>query len=180
MDSLQRSNNAVWKNCKWNVRMWHDHQNTCASTSKNQWHHLETNYKNDTWFTWWAWCTWCKHKLTHWHTNNKFKNNRERKSIRGKTNPLGKDGKSLKCSICDSIEHLRADCPKGHGRGKSHLTSERDQSRGTKAPNIQVAICDAQQYPGHWHVQTRTVEEAQPVEQYISEYERSITSYKMS
>ena len=29
-----------------------------------------------------------------------------------KKNPLGKDGKPLKCSICESEEHLRAFCPK--------------------------------------------------------------------
>eukprot|EP00959_Pyramimonas_sp_CCMP1952_P337123 7059672-Pyramimonas_sp.AAC.1 len=29
----------------------------------------------------------------------------------GKKNPLGKDGKPLRCSICDSDDHLRAFCP---------------------------------------------------------------------
>ena len=66
--SKQEGTAAVWKNFKWNVRMWHDHQNTCANTSQNQWHNLEI--KNETWSTWWALCTLCTHKLTNWHTNN--------------------------------------------------------------------------------------------------------------
>ena len=37
---------------------------------------------------------------------------------RGKGNPIGKDGKVMLCSICDSDQHFRAKCPKGSGKGK--------------------------------------------------------------
>ena len=36
---------------------------------------------------------------------------------RGKGNPIGKDGKQMLCSICDSPEHFRAKCSKGKGKG---------------------------------------------------------------
>ena len=43
------------------------------------------------------------------------------------TNPIGRDGKPLRCSICDSPEHLRARCPKkGSGKGKG---KQDDRSR---------------------------------------------------
>ena len=118
--------------------------------------------------------------------NSKFKDSRQGKGNRGKTNPLGKDGKPLTCSICDSGNHFRADCPKGPGSGKTHLASVHDQSRGTSggwAPTIQLAICDDQGAPGHWHVQS-VAEIPQPivpiVEEYVSEYEHSITENAMS
>ena len=58
------------------------------------------------------------------------------------------------------------------GNCKSHLASKRDQSRGTTggwASTIQLAICDAQQSPSHWHAQADTIDEPQPiVAEYIS------------
>ena len=33
-------------------------------------------------------------------------------------NPVGKDGKIMLCSICESDQHFRAKCPKGTGKGK--------------------------------------------------------------
>ena len=90
----------------------------------------------------------------------------------------------LKCFICDSIEHFRADCPQGPGKGKTHLASERDQSRGTTggwAPTIQLAICVAQGTARHYHVQSDVAETPQPVvAEYVSEYEHAITSDEMS
>lgn len=38
---------------------------------------------------------------------------------KGKGNPIGKDGKQMLCSICDSNQHFRAKCSKGAGKGKS-------------------------------------------------------------
>lgn len=40
-------------------------------------------------------------------------------------NPIGKDGKQMLCSICESNMHFRAKCPKGSGKGKG------GQSKGT-------------------------------------------------
>ena len=36
---------------------------------------------------------------------------------KGKGNPIGKDGKVMLCSTCDSDQHFRAKCPKGSGKG---------------------------------------------------------------
>ena len=36
---------------------------------------------------------------------------------KGKGNPIGKDGKQMLCSICDSNMHFRAKCTKGAGKG---------------------------------------------------------------
>ena len=84
--------------------------------------------------------------------------------------------------LCDSIEHFRAGCPQTRSNNKTHIASERDQSRGTTgnlAPTTQLTICDAPT-PGHWYVQPVTVEEPAPIEQYVSEYEQSITCHEMN
>ena len=115
--------------------------------------------------------------------NSKFKDSRQGKGNRGKTNPLGKDGKPMKCSICDSIEHFRADCPKGPGGGKSHLANVTDQSRGTSAGwanTLQLSICDDQGAPGHWHVQSVAETPPPVVAQYVSEYEEFLAEASMS
>lgn len=36
---------------------------------------------------------------------------------KGKGNPMGKDGKQMLCSICESPLHFRMKCPKGNGKG---------------------------------------------------------------
>ena len=65
---------------------------------------------------------------------------------RGKGNPIGKDGKPMLCSICDSDQHFRAKCPKrhkgrkgsfkgsmGHGKGKQPATLFADSSSAVPA-----------------------------------------------
>ena len=42
------------------------------------------------------------------------------------TNPIGRDGQVMKCSICDSAEHLRARCPQNKGKGKPNNKHDRN------------------------------------------------------
>jgi hypothetical protein len=54
-----------------------------------------------------------------------FQDKHKTDSASSGTNPLGRDGKPLRCFICDSTDHFRADCPKntnkGKGKKKAHL-----------------------------------------------------------
>ena len=54
------------------------------------------------------------------------------------TNPIGRDGQVMKCSICDSTEHLRARCPTAKGKGKGKSKNERnvywEQAYDIRAP----------------------------------------------
>ena len=60
---------------------------------------------------------------------------------KGKGNPIGKDGKQMLCSICDSNMHFRAKCSKGSGKtgskgGKgSFWASSEHQYLGPDIPN---------------------------------------------
>ena len=46
-----------------------------------------------------------------------FKGKGKGKSTNRSGNPIGKDGKPMLCSICESDQHFRARCPKGDGKG---------------------------------------------------------------
>ena len=55
-----------------------------------------------------------------------------------KGNPLGRDGQPLRCSVCDSDQHLRAKCPQsGKAReeeGQAHSSAMRRQSAAPSNP----------------------------------------------
>ena len=79
---------------------------------------------------------------------------------RGKGNPIGKDGKTMLCSICDSDQHFRAKCPRrgkgsskgssgfssGHGKGKVSATMFADSSSAAQPATYEQPI----QHPSYF------------------------------
>ena len=67
---------------------------------------------------------------------------------KGKGNPIGKDGKRMLCSICDSDMHFRAKCPKGKGKGGAvngkgtFWASSEHQYLGPDIPNASASIAE--------------------------------------
>ena len=69
---------------------------------------------------------------------------------RGKGNPIGKDGKTMLCSICGSDQHFRAKCnqrnkgskgsSKGHGKGKVSAAMFADSSSSSQPANYEQPI----------------------------------------
>ena len=60
-----------------------------------------------------------------------------------RTNPCGRDGEPLKCSVCGSAYHLRARCPRStgaqaSGQGASQATASGSSGAGPRAPTFVV------------------------------------------
>ena len=60
---------------------------------------------------------------TAYYGNGKGKGTKKGE-VTGRRNPVDQTGAVMKCSICDSEYHLRAQCPqnKGNGKGKGNTT----------------------------------------------------------
>ena len=79
-----------------------------------------------------------------------------------KGNPIGRDGRPLRCSICDSEDHLRANCPRGgKGAGKGtpamHTQAALEQHQGDGP----LAALPAYEWP-HWRPSLPPSSSSQP------------------
>ena len=79
--------------------------------------------------------------------------------LEGKSNPLGKDGKPLQCSICQSTQHFRAKCPRNRFKGGKGMSSKGKGKGKGKSPNMNNPTPDSmywwgwQQYDDAWDEQ---------------------------
>ena len=82
-----------------------------------------------------------------------------------KGNPIGKDGKPLLCSICQSDQHLRRECPQnqggnGKGGGKGGYGFATQMLQGAGSSGSQHYACGA-------HCSSGTITQAGPLAQFL-------------